>query len=186
VLRTRAGLSPRCASRWYMWSQSRAEIFQSGMVPSSGIRWRWITLTQSWRVVGDRVAVFMNVSSNVATVTLQPPWSPAPLSVTNRCNAMVASVLVPRKVRESRRVSPVIASGSDVVCRRHRPGDRSVKVPVRGFTTEHSVWESHQNRTKHHEPGSQSGQGNAGDVFCRPEWGIAPERTMQACLAAES
>ena len=103
-------------------------------------------LAQSCRVVGDNVAVDMNDSSMTATVTVLPPCRPAPLSATKRCNSAVASGLLPRNVRDSRRVLPVTASGSDVVWSRHTPGERSVMEPVRGFTPTRSE-ESHPNRT---------------------------------------
>jgi hypothetical protein len=89
----------------------------------------------------------MNVSSRLETVTVLPPCRPAPLSATKRCSSAVASGLVPRNVRESRRVAPVTASGSDVVCSRHTPGDRSVIEPVLGFTTHHAD-DSHPNRAR--------------------------------------
>jgi hypothetical protein len=112
------------------------------------MRCRFITLCQSCRVVGARVAVVMNCASNTATVTTLPPCSPAPLSATNRWSAAVALGLLRRKVRESPRVSRVTASGSEVVWRRHTPGERSVSVPVRGFVIVHDDLESHPNRAR--------------------------------------
>jgi hypothetical protein len=89
----------------------------------------------------------MNCSSNTATVTSLPPWSPAAASTTRHCNARFAADFGPRNVRDSRRVRPVTASGSDVTRRRHTPGDRSGMVLVRGFDIPHDDHESHPNRT---------------------------------------
>lgn len=97
-------------------------------------------------------------------------------SATKRCNSAVASGFVPRNVRDNRRGLPVTASGSDVVCNRHTPGDRSVIEPVLGFTT-HRSEESHPNRTNGSLLHSQRAQGLRDDCYSTPWWSTAPERT---------
>ena len=85
-----------------------------------------MTLSQSWRVVGARVAVAMNASSRLATVQLAPPWSPAPVSTTRRCSASRASLRVPAIVRDSRRWVPVVGVG--IARRLQAPSSRSALV----------------------------------------------------------